>query len=92
MALENDTRAPDFALPNQFGELVQLGSFRGPRIHRFSELAQFRRRFISLCWLGLPRPGRSLPGRLGAVRRRGAGRSSIRLLRSRFKTEQRSAH
>ncbi|AWB86534.1 peroxiredoxin [Mycetocola zhujimingii] len=31
MALENDTRAPDFALVNQFGETVQLGSFRGKR-------------------------------------------------------------
>ncbi|HEV7847955.1 MAG TPA: peroxiredoxin [Mycetocola sp.] len=31
MALENDTRAPDFALQNQFGELIQLGSFHGKR-------------------------------------------------------------
>lgn len=31
MALENDTRAPDFELVNQFGETVQLGSFRGKR-------------------------------------------------------------
>ncbi|MFU8946862.1 peroxiredoxin [Mycetocola zhadangensis] len=31
MALENDTRAPDFELHNQFGETVQLGSFRGKR-------------------------------------------------------------
>lgn len=31
MALENDTRAPDFELVNQFGETVQLGSFRGRR-------------------------------------------------------------
>jgi Peroxiredoxin len=29
MALENDTRAPDFELPNQFGEPVRLSSFRG---------------------------------------------------------------
>ena len=31
MALENDTRAPDFELVNQFGQTVQLGSFRGKR-------------------------------------------------------------
>ena len=31
MALENDTRAPNFELVNQFGETVQLGSFRGKR-------------------------------------------------------------
>jgi peroxiredoxin len=29
MALENDTQAPDFQLPNQFGEDVLLSSFRG---------------------------------------------------------------
>ncbi|HWU47398.1 MAG TPA: peroxiredoxin [Humibacter sp.] len=29
MALENDTRAPDFELPNQFGEPIRLSSFRG---------------------------------------------------------------
>jgi len=29
MALENDTQAPDFQLPNQFGEEVLLSSFRG---------------------------------------------------------------
>lgn len=29
MALENDTTAPDFELPNQFGEHVRLGEFRG---------------------------------------------------------------
>ncbi len=31
MALENDTRAPDFVLQNQFGQPIQLGSFRGKR-------------------------------------------------------------
>jgi peroxiredoxin len=31
MALENDTRAPDFVLPNQFGEKVQLSEFRGKK-------------------------------------------------------------
>ena len=29
MALENDVRAPDFDLPNQFGERVRLSDFRG---------------------------------------------------------------
>lgn len=29
MALENDTRAPDFDLPNQFGQRVRLSDFRG---------------------------------------------------------------
>lgn len=29
MALENDTQAPDFDLPNQFGEHVRLSEFRG---------------------------------------------------------------
>jgi peroxiredoxin len=29
MALENDTQAPDFDLPNQFGERVRLSDFRG---------------------------------------------------------------
>jgi len=29
MALENDTQAPDFDLPNQFGEHVRLSQFRG---------------------------------------------------------------
>lgn len=29
MALENDTQAPDFELPNQFGEPVRLSDFRG---------------------------------------------------------------
>jgi len=29
MALENDTQAPDFELPNQFGEPIRLGDFRG---------------------------------------------------------------
>lgn len=29
MALENDTQAPDFELPNQFGEAIQLSDFRG---------------------------------------------------------------
>lgn len=28
MALENDTKAPDFDLPNQFGEHVRLSEFR----------------------------------------------------------------
>lgn len=31
MALENDTRAPDFDLANQFGEHVRLSDFRGAR-------------------------------------------------------------
>lgn len=31
MALENDTHAPDFELPNQFGEHVRLSEFRGRR-------------------------------------------------------------
>lgn len=31
MALENDTQAPDFELPNQFGEHIRLGEFRGVR-------------------------------------------------------------
>jgi peroxiredoxin len=29
MALENDTQAPDFDLPNQYGEHVRLSDFRG---------------------------------------------------------------
>ena len=29
MALENDIQAPDFDLPNQFGEHVRLSDFRG---------------------------------------------------------------
>jgi peroxiredoxin len=31
MALENDTRAPDFELIDQYGESVRLSSFRGKR-------------------------------------------------------------
>ena len=31
MALENDTQAPDFELPNQFGEDVRLGEFKGKK-------------------------------------------------------------
>lgn len=31
MALENDTRAPDFELPNQFGEHVRLKDFAGKK-------------------------------------------------------------
>jgi peroxiredoxin len=31
MALENDTRAPDFELLDQYGESVRLSSFRGKR-------------------------------------------------------------
>jgi mycoredoxin-dependent peroxiredoxin len=31
MALENDTQAPDFELPNQFGEHVRLSEFRGKK-------------------------------------------------------------
>lgn len=31
MALENDTQAPDFDLPNQFGEHIRLSDFRGRR-------------------------------------------------------------
>ena len=31
MALENDTKAPDFDLANQFGEHVRLSDFRGDR-------------------------------------------------------------
>lgn len=29
MALENDTQAPDFDLPNQYGEHIRLSDFRG---------------------------------------------------------------
>jgi len=31
MALENDTQAPDFELPNQYGEHIRLSDFRGKR-------------------------------------------------------------
>ena len=31
MALENDTQAPDFDLPNQFGEHIRLSEFRGKK-------------------------------------------------------------
>ena len=31
MALENDTTAPDFELPNQFGEHIRLLDFRGKK-------------------------------------------------------------
>ena len=31
MALENDTKAPDFELANQFGEHIRLGEFRGKK-------------------------------------------------------------
>jgi peroxiredoxin len=31
MALANDTTAPDFELPNQFGEHIRLGEFRGKK-------------------------------------------------------------
>lgn len=31
MALENDTQAPDFDLPNQYGEHIRLSDFRGKR-------------------------------------------------------------
>ena len=31
MALENDTKAPDFELANQFGEHIRLSDFRGKR-------------------------------------------------------------
>lgn len=31
MALANDTKAPDFELPNQFGEHIRLGEFRGKK-------------------------------------------------------------
>jgi peroxiredoxin len=31
MALENDTQAPDFELPNQYGEHIRLGEFKGKR-------------------------------------------------------------
>lgn len=31
MALENDTKAPDFELPNQFGEHIRLSDFRGKK-------------------------------------------------------------
>jgi peroxiredoxin len=31
MALENDTKAPDFDLPNQFGEHVRLSDYRGKK-------------------------------------------------------------
>jgi peroxiredoxin len=46
MALANDTQAPDFELPNQFGEHVRLREFRGkkPVILVFFPLA-----FTSTC-------------------------------------------
>ncbi|HEY0247727.1 MAG TPA: peroxiredoxin [Gryllotalpicola sp.] len=31
MALENDTQAPDFELPNQFGEPIRLSDYRGAK-------------------------------------------------------------
>ena len=31
MALANDTKAPDFELPNQFGEHIRLSDFRGKK-------------------------------------------------------------
>jgi peroxiredoxin len=31
MTLENDTKAPDFELANQFGEHIRLGEFRGKK-------------------------------------------------------------
>jgi peroxiredoxin len=31
VALENDTQAPDFELPNQFGQPIRLSEFRGSR-------------------------------------------------------------
>jgi peroxiredoxin len=31
MALENDTQAPDFELPNQFGEHVRLSDYKGKK-------------------------------------------------------------
>lgn len=31
MALENDTQAPDFELPNQYGEHIRLAEFRGKK-------------------------------------------------------------
>jgi peroxiredoxin len=31
MALENDTQAPDFELPNQFGEHIRLSDFRNKK-------------------------------------------------------------
>lgn len=31
MALENDTQAPDFELPNQYGERIRLSDLRGRR-------------------------------------------------------------
>jgi peroxiredoxin len=31
MALENDTQAPDFELPNQYGEHIRLGEFKGKK-------------------------------------------------------------
>jgi peroxiredoxin len=31
MALENDTQAPDFDLPNQYGEHIRLSDFRGKK-------------------------------------------------------------
>ena len=46
MALENDTQAPDFDLPNQFGERIRLSDFRGksPVVLDFFPLA-----FSSTC-------------------------------------------
>jgi len=31
MALENDTQAPDFELPNQYGEHIRLGEYKGKK-------------------------------------------------------------
>lgn len=46
MALENDTLAPDFELPNQFGESVLLSSYRG---HKAVTLVFFPLAFSGTC-------------------------------------------
>lgn len=46
MALENDTQAPDFELPNQFGEPVRLSDFSGTSA---VALVFFPHAFSSVC-------------------------------------------
>ena len=50
MALENDTQAPDFELPNQFGEHIRLSDFRRKKP---VALVFFPLAFSSTCTSGL---------------------------------------